>query len=93
MLDFFSTILETSYSVIPILTGGGIKWDPDNKCSVGKVIPGCHDEFEPFRQDSLFWHRIWLSAERPNKGVDGIENKLGWVPQAGKVNKYMVIIY
>ena len=24
---------------------------------------------EPFREDSLFWHGVWQSAGRPNKGA------------------------
>ena len=39
------------------------------KCPVTKAIPGWREDVEPQRQDSLFWHNIWLSAGKPNKGV------------------------
>ena len=39
MLDILSTMIETSYSVIPLSGGGGRKWDPDKNCPIGTVIP------------------------------------------------------
>ena len=69
MLDILSTLIETSHTVIPLTNGGARKWDPDKNCPVTKAIPGWRAQVEPFREDSLFWHGIWLSAGRPNKGV------------------------
>ena len=28
-------------------------------------IPNWKDEIEPFRDDAIFWHSIWLSAGKP----------------------------
>ena len=59
MLDILTSIIETSYSTIPLSNAGGRKWEPDKNCSIGKVIPGWKEQVEPFRQDALFWHGVW----------------------------------
>ena len=69
MLDIMSAMIETSYSLIPLSGGGGRRWDPDKNCPIGKVIPDWQEQVQPFKQDSLFWHNMWQSADRPNKGV------------------------
>ena len=69
MLDILSVMIETSYSTIPLSSGGGRKWDPDKNCPIGRVIPGWQDEIKPFKEDSLFWHGVWQSAGSPNTGV------------------------
>ena len=69
MLNILSAIIETSHTVIPLSGGGKQKLDPDKNCPVGKAIPGWREQVEPYREDSMFWHAIWQSAERPNKGV------------------------
>jgi hypothetical protein len=33
-----------------------------------KSIPGWRDEVEPYKKDAVFWHAIWESAGRPNRG-------------------------
>ena len=50
--------------------GGGKrkKWDPDKHCYIDSAIPGWREQVEPLRQDSLFWHSIWVSLGCPNSG-------------------------
>ena len=69
MLNILSAIIETSHTVIPLSGGGKQKLDPDKSCPVGKAIPGWREQVESYRDDSMFWHGIWQSADRPNKGV------------------------
>ena len=68
MLDILSVIIETSYTSIPLTSGGRRKWDPDQNCPVGKVIPGWQEHVEPFRQESIFWYGVWQSAGSPHTG-------------------------
>ena len=69
MLNILSAIIETSYSHIPLSGGGNRNPDPDKDCPVGKSVPGWRDKVKPFRDDSIFWHGVWQSAGRPNKGA------------------------
>ena len=69
VLDILSSLIETSYATIPLSGGGGRKWDPDMNCPIGKAISGWNEQVKPFRDDSIFWHNLWQSAGRPNKGV------------------------
>ena len=68
MLDVLTSIIETSYAKIPLSNAGGRKWNPEKNCPMGKVIPGWKEQVEPYRQDALFWHNVWLSAGRPTTG-------------------------
>jgi hypothetical protein len=36
---------------------------------VERAIPGWKDMVEPYKEDAIFWHSIWQSAGRPNRGV------------------------
>ena len=31
-------------------------------------VPGWKEEVHPFREDARFWHSVWVSVGRPNKG-------------------------
>ena len=33
-----------------------------------KTITGWTEEVEPFRRESMYWHRVWLGAGRPSNG-------------------------
>ena len=67
--ELLCSMIESSHRAIP-LSGGGKR--PTNngtwKPKTGQNIPGWNENVEPFRQDSLFWHAVWLSAGRPPKG-------------------------
>ena len=69
VLDILCSIVESSHTKLPL--AGGRRAAPANSKS-GKVsggnIPGWNEEVEPFRQDSLFWHEVWISAGKPNTG-------------------------
>ena len=34
-----------------------------------KAIPGWKKLVEPYKDDAVFWHSVWQSAERPSRGV------------------------
>ena len=47
---------------------GGRRAAPGTNRPSGGNIPGWNEDVEPFRQDALFWHSVWVSARRPNTG-------------------------
>ena len=61
VLDVLTSMVESSHRAIPLTKKVRSK---DSKQS----IPGWKVHVEPFRQDALFWHSVWLSAEKPNSG-------------------------
>ena len=69
VLDILVSIIESSFSCIPITgprrQGSGNR----NNCYVSECIPGWKDQVEPLKKDSLFWHGVWKSADRPIQGV------------------------
>ena len=68
MMDILSEIIETAYDTIPLSGRGGRKWSPEKNFPIGKVVPRWKEEVEPFRQDSMFWHSVWISADTPKMG-------------------------
>jgi hypothetical protein len=48
------------------MSGGGRSSKPD--CPIDKTIPGWRDIVEPYKQDAVFWHGVWQSADRPSHG-------------------------
>jgi hypothetical protein len=66
VLDLMSTIIETSVQTIPI--SGSSKADTDQNCFLEKSIPGWREHVKPYKEDAIFWHAIWESTGRPNKG-------------------------
>ena len=54
-------MIESSYSAIPLTKKGR----PSESSS---RLPGWNEHVEPFRQDAIFWHSIWLSLNKPNSG-------------------------
>ena len=53
------------------LAGGRRAVPASSKSSIGRSvgnIPGWKEEVEPFREQALFWHAVWVSAGRLNKG-------------------------
>ena len=68
IMDILSEIIETSYATVPLSGRGGSKWNPEKNCRMGKVVPRWKEEVEPFRQDAMFWHSVWISADKPKTG-------------------------
>ena len=70
VLDILIALIEASHNCIPLSGGGKVRAaDPLKACHVTAAVPGWRDHVKPFRTDSLFWHGIWTSAERPNQGA------------------------
>ena len=70
LLDLLSAAIETSHVTIP-MSGGKSSGpsNPNKDCPVTHNLPGWKEEVEPFRQDSKFWHSVWVSAGSPNQGA------------------------
>jgi hypothetical protein len=45
-----------------------IPYTKDHHSGPGRV-PGWNERVEPFRQKSLFWHRLWMDCGRPRNGI------------------------
>ena len=69
VLDLLSTAIEVSHLTIPMTSGVKKKVNPEKEHFVSKNIPGWQEHVKEFRDDSIFWHSIWISCGRPNKGV------------------------
>ena len=70
VLDVMSSLIEVSHLTIPMAGGGKVK--PGAKsiaCPVTSNIPGWELEVLPYKEDAVFWHSIWVSAERPTVGA------------------------
>jgi hypothetical protein len=66
VIDILCTIIETSQQCIPLFSRQG----PGKEASAGsQPLPGWKRQVAPLKNDSPFWHSVWLSAERPNKGA------------------------
>ena len=63
--DMLVTMIEACHSNIPIVGGKTVKTGnrADTAC-----IPGWKEEVVPFQEDARFWHSVWSSAGRPNRG-------------------------
>ena len=64
LLDILCCIVETSYQEIPL---SGIKRH-QNGTLLSKSLPGWKENIAPLKNDSLFWHSVWISAGRPSSG-------------------------
>lgn len=42
---------------------------PHTGCAGKKLVPGWTEYVEPTRQQSIFWHKIWIECDRPRTGV------------------------
>ena len=62
VLDVLCKIVETSFECIPIS-----ECVSKNKKRVAKLY-GWKENVLPYKNDSLFWHSIWLSMGRPKSG-------------------------
>ena len=64
MLDILCNLVESSYTTIP-MTGGRQCPGGTGRGSRGG-LPGWQEEVEPFRQESIYWHNVWLREGRPS---------------------------
>ena len=64
VIDVMSCVIESSHQCLP-MSGGGRSSKPD--CPIDKTIPGWRDIVEPYKQDAVFWHGVWQSADRPSQ--------------------------
>ena len=60
--DLINIVLECGDKCFP-------KVKPSIKRKSGGNIPGWNDETKSLREDSLFWHAIWVSCGRPPAGA------------------------
>ena len=65
MLDILLAMVETSYTTLP--QSGGMKVGGKRQTGC-QAIPGWNEEAEPYRKESMYWHRIWLKEGRPSQG-------------------------
>ena len=63
VLDIMGAVIESSHKCIPMVGGRQKSVRPDSG-----MVPGWREEVAPFRDASIFWHSLWLSAGRPNTG-------------------------
>ena len=65
MLDILCSVVESSHCVLPLAGGGS----GPNKSGISPgCVPGWMEEVQLFREDANFWHSVWLSAGKPNRG-------------------------
>lgn len=69
MLDLITNWIEASHESIPLSGGKKTTIDPDKGCTIKSNITGWKTEIEPLRKDALFWHAVWISAEKPTTGA------------------------
>ena len=61
VLDVLTSLIEASHTAIPMTK-------KSRAAGASSSIPGWKQHVDPFRQDAMFWHSIWLSLEKPNTG-------------------------
>ena len=66
VLDMLVSIIEVSYSQIPMVGGRTVNTGSKDKSG---TIPGWKTDVEPFQDDARFWYSVWLSAGKPHTGV------------------------
>ena len=66
-LDIDCNIVECSHLAIPLTGGRNGAGAADGRGTRGG-LPGWEEELEPFRQESIYWHNIWLRECRPSHG-------------------------
>ena len=62
IMDVMCAVLETSHQCIPLSSS---KKTSDSKKN---NLPGWKENVAPAKKDALFWHSVWMSAARPNRG-------------------------
>ena len=56
--------------VTNVMSGGGSSKpsDPRKSCHVTSAVPGWKAQVKPYQEDSLFWHSMCRTADRPGEG-------------------------
>ena len=68
ILDMLCSVIESSHSVIPLAGGQRAGSGTGRSDFTSGCVPGWKEEVEPFQEDARFWHSLWLSAGKPNRG-------------------------
>jgi exonuclease III len=63
VLNMTGALIESCQATIPMVGGRQGAVRADSGC-----VPGWREEVAPFREASIFWHSVWLSAGRPAAG-------------------------
>ena len=62
VLDILTSLVEVSHATIPLTKKARSKQSSSR-------MPGWDTHVEPFRQDAMFWHSVWLSADNPTRSA------------------------
>ena len=65
VLDLLCHVVESSHTMLPLAGGRRAVPRSTTSKSSGGNIPGWTENVEPYRQEALFWHSVWISARRP----------------------------
>ena len=73
LLDIMSSVIECSHVCIPLTKKQNLtSSDPSKSCPVHRALPGWKEDIKPLREDSLFWHAVWLSSGRPRGALQSV---------------------
>ena len=64
-----SSVIESCHANIPMSGGKRHPPNPSRSCPVEENIPGWKEVVHPYRKYAAFWHGVWESAGRPDRGV------------------------
>ena len=80
IIDNLNMVIESTFECLPVKTivTNGNKKKPT-------TLPGWNEHVKPYKDDSLFWHSVWLSAGRPTSG--GLFTVMKWTR-----NKYHLAV-
>ena len=62
-LDILMSLVETTHTTLPMCGGRRVGHQTESGC---RALPGWLEEVEPYREESRYWHRVWLREGRPN---------------------------
>ena len=65
--DHIDAIDNTCDTVVKCCIDNGLTSIPSSRLNV-REVPGWNDEVRQAKDQSLFWHWIWLESGRPNTG-------------------------
>lgn len=68
VLDILCNMIETSYECIPLSTKTKVK----KPGQMTPRLPGWKRTVKPLREDSVFWHSVWVSSGRPPGALHGV---------------------
>ena len=70
VIDILCNMIETTYECIPLSS------KPKSEDKGHSKLPSWRESVKPFRDDSLFWHSVWVSAARPKSG--SLHSVMSW---------------